>query len=410
MNITEWVNFRKVLAILGMLALLTSAGAALSCGGSDAAERGDSDAETSAASDSKSKENVNGESKEESEDGEDGEAEDEEEAVPVEIARLVRGPIESVLRSSANLEAESHVQVYSQASRLVRELRVEEGDLVRRGQVLVRLQDDEQRNAVTKVRSQLDKARREYERKQRLFEQQLVAEQEFNDATHELDQLQISLEDAERELGYTEVRAPIAGTITSRLVKLGDQVNPGQHLFDIVDFDSIVARIYVPEKNLSALRDGQPARIHAQALGGREYDGVVQRIAPVVDAKSGTVKVTVTVGRQPGLRPGMYVDVDLVTATHRQAVLVPRRALVYDDDEVFVYRLAAENRVERVSVVPVMSDRDHVEPSAGLMEGDEVVIAGQAGLKDGALVDLFDAEADDEKREAPEAAAGQTAG
>jgi membrane fusion protein (multidrug efflux system) len=402
MNVTKLLKFRKILTILGLLAL---AGAVVSCGGSDAAERGDS----GDVSDSESKTNVNGE--QESEQAEDGEGDDEEEAVPVEIAQLLRGPIESVLRSSANLEAENHVQVFSQASRLVRELLVEEGDLVRRDQVLVRLQDDEQRNALTKVRGQLDRARREYERKQRLFDEQLIAEQEFNDATHEIDQLQISLADAERELGYTEVRAPIEGTVTSRLVKLGDQISPGQHLFDIVDFDTIVARIYVPEKNLSLLRAGQPARILAQALKGHEYDGVVKRIAPVVDAKSGTVKVTVAVGRQPGLLPGMYVDVDLVTATHRDAVLVPKRALVYDDDEMFVYRLAAENRVERVSVEAVLADRNHVEPSAGLAEGDRVVIAGQAGLKDGALVDLLDEQGDDEERAAAEAAAGgQTAG
>ncbi len=402
MNVTKLLKFRKILTILGLLAL---AGAVVSCGGSDAAERSDS----GDVSGSESKTNVNGE--EESEQTEDGEGDDEEEAVPVEIAQLLRGPIESVLRSSANLEAENHVQVFSQASRLVRELLVEEGDLVRRDQVLVRLQDDEQRNALTKVRGQLDRARREYERKQRLFDEQLIAEQEFNDATHEIDQLQISLADAERELGYTEVRAPIEGTVTSRLVKLGDQISPGQHLFDIVDFDTIVARIYVPEKNLSLLRAGQPARILAQALKGHEYDGVVKRIAPVVDAKSGTVKVTVAVGRQPGLLPGMYVDVDLVTATHRDAVLVPKRALVYDDDEMFVYRLAAENRVERVSVEAVLADRNHVEPSAGLAEGDRVVIAGQAGLKDGALVDLLDEQGDDEERGAAEAAAGgQTAG
>jgi membrane fusion protein (multidrug efflux system) len=405
MNVTKLSKSTRILMILGLLVLV---GAMVSCGGSDAAERGGSDGAI-AAGDSESKENVNGE--DESGQKEDGEKVDEEEAVPVEIAMLVRGPIESVLRSSANLEAESHVQVFSQAARLVRELLVEEGDLVRQDQVLARLQDDEQRNALTKVRSQLDNARREYDRQHRLFEQQLIAEQEFNDAAQEIDQLQISLADAERELGYTEVRAPIAGTVTSRLVNLGDQINPGQHLFDIVDFDSIVARIYVPEKALPLLRDGQSARIVAQALEGHGYDGVVKRIAPVVDAKSGTVKVTVAVGRQPGLLPGMYVDVDLVTATHRDAVLVPKRALVYDDDEMFVYRLAAENRVERVPVEAVLTDRNHIEPSTGLTVGDRVVIAGQAGLKDGALVDLLDEQGDDGERDAAEAAAGgQSAG
>ena len=403
MNIRSFLNLRNLLLAAFFLALF---GLAVGCGGSDAAETsGDANGAEPASNTSDSKKDVK--------DGEESEADDgeKEEAVPVEVASLVRGPIESVLRSSANLEAEIHVQVFSQASRLVRELLVEEGDQVARDQVLLRLQDEEQRNALTKVRSQLDKARREYDRQQRLFDQQLISEQAFTDATHELEQLEISLSDAQRELSYTEVRAPISGTITARVVMLGDQIQTGQHLFDIVDFDSIVARIYVPEKNLQALRPGQPARILAQAIEGREYDGVVKRIAPIVDARSGTVKVTVAVGRQPGLLPGMYVDVDLVTATHNQAVLVPKRALVYDDDEIFVYRLADDRRVERIHIEPMLADKRFVEPRGGLTAGDEVVIAGQAGLKDGARVSLpGDEDADEETDAAAESVVAQTAG
>jgi len=403
MNIRSFLNLRNLLLAAFFLALF---GLAVGCGGSDAAETsGDANGAEPASNTSDSKKDVK--------DGEESEADDgeKEEAVPVEVASLVRGPIESVLRSSANLEAENDVQVFSQASRLVRELLVEEGDQVARDQVLLRLQDEEQRNALTKVRSQLDKARREYDRQQRLFDQQLISEQAFTDATHELEQLEISLSDAQRELSYTEVRAPISGTITARVVMLGDQIQTGQHLFDIVDFDSIVARIYVPEKNLQALRPGQPARILAQAIEGREYDGVVKRIAPIVDARSGTVKVTVAVGRQPGLLPGMYVDVDLVTATHNQAVLVPKRALVYDDDEIFVYRLADDRRVERIHIEPMLADKRFVEPRGGLTAGDEVVIAGQAGLKDGARVSLpGDEDADEETDAAAESVVAQTAG
>jgi len=403
MNIRSFLNLRNLLLAAFFLALF---GLAVGCGGSDAAETsGDANGAEPASNTSDSKKDVK--------DGEESEADDgeKEEAVPVEVASLVRGPIESVLRSSANLEAENDVQVFSQASRLVRELLVEEGDQVARDQVLLRLQDEEQRNALTKVRSQLDKARREYDRQQRLFDQQLISEQAFTDATHELEQLEIALSDAQRELSYTEVRAPISGTITARVVMLGDQIQTGQHLFDIVDFDSIVARIYVPEKNLQALRPGQPARILAQAIEGREYDGVVKRIAPIVDARSGTVKVTVAVGRQPGLLPGMYVDVDLVTATHNQAVLVPKRALVYDDDEIFVYRLADDRRVERIHIEPMLADKRFVEPRGGLTAGDEVVIAGQAGLKDGARVSLpGDEDAGEETDAAAEGVVARTAG
>ncbi|MDX1389653.1 MAG: efflux RND transporter periplasmic adaptor subunit [Acidobacteriota bacterium] len=360
-----WKSYFLVAAGVLVLVLLST-----SCAGDGNASTGESSPETTAGADS------------------DGGEKDKEEAVPVEVAALGRGPIEAVLRSSTSLEAESHVEVFSEANRRVVELFVEEGDPVRAGDVLLRLQDDAQRSELAKVESQLARAERDYEQQKRLYEQQMISEKVYNDASYELDQLRLALADAERELGYAEIRAPIGGVITARRVNLGDQVNVGQHVFDIVDFDSIVARLHVPEKHLADLREGLAARITAPSLAGRAYRGTVGRISPIVDPKSGTVKVTVDVGRQAGLRPGMYVDVDLVTAVHDQAVLVPKRALVYDQERVFVFRLGDERRVERVAVVPVLSDKNHVEPLDGLSAGDRLVVAGQAGLKDGSLVSL----------------------
>ena len=186
-----------------------------------------------------------------------------------------------MLSFSANLEAENQVIVMSQAKRLITKLLVEEGDRVERGEILLRLEDEEQRSALNKVKSQLAKAEREYQRQERLYNERLISEEDYNNATYDLEQLRISLGDAERELGYTQVRAPISGTITSRLVNLGDQVQIGQELFEIVDFESIVARIYVPEKNMGELRTrdcrpGSPPRPTA----ARSTSCSVKRIAP----------------------------------------------------------------------------------------------------------------------------------
>ncbi len=330
--------------------------------------------------------------------GDDSDAEDGgEEAVPVEVVEVGRGKIESVLKFSTNLEAENDVQVYSEAARRVRELLVEEGTEVRRGQVLLRLQDDEQRTALARAESQLNKAKREYQRQTNLFEQQLISEEAFNEVTYNLEQLELALADARRQLGYTEVRAPISGTVTSRLVNVGDQITVNQHLFDIVDFDSIVARIYVPEKELHRIRPNLEARVFAQAAGDDEpRTGTVDRIAPRVDPRSGTVKVTVAIPRNQALLPGMYVTVELITAVDEDALLVPKKALVYDADQIFVFRPKSvkgpegedELRVERLLLRAALEDRDHIEPDGVLEEGDRIVIAGQAGLKDGSLIRL----------------------
>jgi len=329
---------------------------------------------------------------------EDGESQ-EREAVQVEVAVLGRGHIESVLRFASNLEAERDVQVYAQAPRIVRELLVEEGDAVRSGQQLVKLQDDVQRTALAKVNGQLDKAKRELARQEKLFQQELISEQVFNDASYEVEQLLLARDDAERDLAYTSVKAPISGVVTERLVNLGDYVTVNQPLFQVVDFDSIVARIFVPEKELSRLHEGQTARIRADAMGDRMFSGSVDRIAPAVDPGTGTVKVTVAIPRQEGLRPGMYVEVELVAATREDALLVPKRALIYENDQIFVFRLIGERDVERVRLVPQMENASFVQPLEGFETGDLLVTAGQSGLKDGALVSL----PGDEDEEASEA-------
>jgi len=323
-----------------------------------------------------------------------------EEAVPVEVATLTRGEIEAVLRFTANLEAERQVQVFAEAPRQVKELLVEEGNAVTKGQLMVQLQDEEQRTAETKAEIELRQARREYSQQESLYHQSLISEQVFNDAAYEVERLELVLEDARRELSYTEVRAPITGVVTERLVNLGDYVTVNQPLFRIVDFDSIVARVYVPEKELRTLRRGQLARISADALGATEYTGSIDRISPVVDPSTGTVKVTVAIPRQQGLRPGMYVEVELVTAVHDNALLLPKRALVYDNDQIFVFRLEEKRRVKRVQVLPELENPDFLEPVDGVGEGDQIVIAGQSGLKDNALVRLPGDPEPDEEEEA----------
>ncbi|MEM7584735.1 MAG: efflux RND transporter periplasmic adaptor subunit [Acidobacteriota bacterium] len=324
----------------------------------------------------------------------EGDEEKKEELPPVEVVSLGRGAIESVLRFSTNLEAESEIQVFSQAARQVTQLAVEEGDRVRRGQVLVRLQDEEQRSELARIESQLAKAEREYQRQKNLFTKELVSEQVMNDATYEVEQLQLALDDAKRNLGYTEVRAPIAGTITGRHVNLGDHITVNQHLFDLVDFNTIVARVYVPEKEMSRLQTGQTARLFSASLGDEARQGEVTRIAPIVDPQSGTVKVTVGIPANQRLLPGMYVEVELVTDTRQDVLLVPKRAVIYDQNQAFLYRVQDDQTAERLRIEVLLEDREFLLPATGeetfanLRAGDSIVIAGQAGLKDGIKVRL----------------------
>lgn len=328
-------------------------------------------------------------------DGTDGETEEAvDEALPVAALPIQRGPIESVLRYSSNLEAERSVAVLAEAARRVTRLNVEEGQWVQKGQVLLLLQDEEQKSNLAKAQSQYERALREYQRQERLFDQDLISEQAFSEATYDKEQLEIEVADAQRELDYATVRAPIAGTITSRQVNVGDHVQVGQELFQIVDFSSMVARVFVPEKELKRLAPGQDARLNAQAVGIADRPAKILRIAPTVDSRSGTVKVTLSIPDKSALRPGMFVELDLVAETDPDALLVPKRALIYDDDQTFVYRVSergGEAFVERLLIDVVLESKNVVKVAGEkLSAGDRIVLAGQAGLKDGVAVRLLD--------------------
>lgn len=309
-------------------------------------------------------------------------------AIAVEVTEIKRGPIERLLMTSRQLEAEQAVKVVARTANRLVQLLVEEGDIVAKNQLLARLEDDIQRTALKKAENNTAKAREEFQRQESLHQQELISDQVYRDARYDLKQLELSVEDAQRELRYTEIRAPIAGTITSRQVKLGDEISMGQDLFDIVDFKSIVARVFVPEKELGALEIYQEARVAATAFPNQTFQGHVLRISPIVEANSGMVKVTIAFKTIGPLRPGMYVDVGIVVETKPDATLIPKRALAYDGDQQYVFRLKEDRKVERIRLKPGLDAPLWLESLAHISPGDQIVIAGQTGLKDGSLVRL----------------------
>lgn len=306
--------------------------------------------------------------------------------VLVELARLDRGRIEELLERSSALEAEAQVQVLARTQNPAVELLVEEADLVEKDQVLLRLENDRQDTDHKQALSQLEEAQIEFARQESLYNQKLISEAEYRNAKFIYNRAELTAETALRQLEYTEVRAPIKGTISSRMVKLGDQVNMGTPIFEIVDLESTVAIIHVPEQYLPKLRQGLEARLSSSTYEGQVFTGYVKRIAPIVEARAGTIKVVVGVKELGPLRPGMWVDVELVLATKEDALLIPKRAITYDNDQTFAYKVYAADdgtmKATRIAVNPLNMDKLNVEPTEGFSEGDIIVVAGQTGLKE----------------------------
>lgn len=330
---------------------------------------------------------------------------------PVVTGRVQHGEISAEIRATSTIEAERMVTVHAESTGRITALTFEEGDEVTEGVLLARIKQDVQRSGLDRASTSLDKAERDLATMRELVARGVASQSELDQAELAHETAQLDVRDRKRDVSNTRVEAPFAGTVTERFVSEGAFVTTGAQLLSVVDFDTLVARVYVPEKELDRLRVGQDALVMGKAAKGRQGIGTLERIAPVVDATTGTVKLTIglppdLVGGDAGFLPGMYAEVTLTTETRPQATLVPKQALVYDEEQPYLF-VAKDDRVERVKVELGLTDRDHAEVVSGVAVGDEIVLAGHAGLKDGGLVTRVDANG--KPVEGPEAAATPTA-
>jgi len=307
-------------------------------------------------------------------------------AAPVEVAEVRRGSITTFLETTAPLEARNTAVLVASRQGPVRAVEAEEGQWVERGAVLARLDDTEARLAVERAEVTDQITRRELERGKQRRDQGYMSAKELDDLELKGRGAKVTLDEARYALTQTRIEAPFSGRVTGRMINLGETVTAGRECFRLEDFDPLLARLYFPERELAQVKVGQPALITLDAMPGREFQAKVALVNPIVDRSNGTFKVTLEV-RDPTriLRPGNFARVRLRTGTHEQAVVLPRRAMISEDGENFVF-VAHGDTVQRIGVTVGAISGDTAQIVAGLVEGDSVVTVGQGGLKQGSRI------------------------
>ncbi|MDH3523485.1 MAG: efflux RND transporter periplasmic adaptor subunit [Acidobacteriota bacterium] len=326
---------------------------------------------------------------------EDGDAVAEEEAaVPVEVVTATRETVSAYISATANLVAENDVTVLAESEGRVTSLAVDEGRVVRRGEVLARLDPSDEEIALKKAQLRDANAQLAYERGRDLFERELISREENDRVTVEHQIARQELAESEWALAQTVIKAPFGGRVTARHIQLGQHVRLGDPLFQITDFDPLIARIYLSEGDVVGLAPGTEATIRLNAGPQIELRGRIRQISPVVDTATGTVKVTVEATEPSGdVRPGSFVSIHVVREERPNALVVPREAILRELQSTHVFTVGGEDgeTVTKRAVSLGIEDAGRVEVIAGLEAGARVVIAGQGSLEDGARVRVLDA-------------------
>lgn len=316
-------------------------------------------------------------------------------AVPVRVEPVNRRDISNYILANTTLEAFQWVDVRARTSGQVVEILREEGDRVREGTVLARLDSEEPTLQVNRMEVAYLDARRSFERDEKLFKRELLSKERYENSRGQMDRAYTELKQARLNLSYTTIASPLNGRLTIRSVEVGNMVTANQAVFSVADFDPLLARIRIPEKNMGKVAIGQGARVAVESAPGRVFRGVVKMISPVVDPESGTIKVTIQVpGAGNGiLRPGMFASVHIITEVHRNTLVIPKKALVLEGEgnQVFVYERDGEQgagRAVRRKVGMGFADNEYLEILNGLSEGEKVITVGHGGLRPGTAVRL----------------------
>jgi len=303
----------------------------------------------------------------------------------VTLAAVRPERVSQKLEALGNARANESVDVSAKSSNIVTAVRFRDGERVRRGQVLVQLDDAQVRADVAAAEAALTESESQYNRSRELLSTQALSKSSFDQLEATMKANRARLAAAQARLEDTVIRAPFSGRVGLRRVSVGTLISPGDVITTLDDTSVIKLDFSVPENFVATLREGLSVRATAPAFPGRTFAGKVASIDSRVDLATRSVTVRALLANEDGaLKPGMFLNVSLAN-DDRQALVIPEEALTPEAERQYVF-VVDGNKAERREVQIGMRRPGFVEVPTGLQAGEKVVIEGTQKVRNGGPV------------------------
>jgi membrane fusion protein (multidrug efflux system) len=303
----------------------------------------------------------------------------------VTLAPVRAERISQKLEALGNARANESVDISTKISNIVTAVRFRDGERVKRGQVLVQLDDAQARADAAAAQATLTESESQYNRSRELMNTQALSKSSFDQLEGTLKANRARLAAATARLEDTVIRAPFSGRVGLRRVSVGTLISPGDVITTLDDTSVIKLDFSVPENFLASLREGLSIRATAPAFPGRTFAGSVASIDSRVDMNTRSVTVRALLTNDDGaLKPGMFLNVSLAN-DEREALMIPEEALTPEAERQYVF-VVADGKVQRREVRIGGRRPGSVEVLTGLRAGERVVVEGTQKIRDGAMV------------------------
>ncbi len=302
-----------------------------------------------------------------------------------------------VLSAVGSLKAVHGVTVSTDLAGIVSQIAFESGTAVKKGDLLVKLDTQQEDAQLRSAEARLTLAKSDIERKRDLIAKKAIAESDLDTSQSQLTQAQASVAEMKALVARKQLTAPFDGLAGIRQVNLGQYLNPGAAIAPLQSLDPIYVEFSVPQQQFDKLAVGKKLRLGVSGLGGEKFDAEITAIDSLVDPNTRNVLVQGTVKNPDGkLRPGMFADVEVLLPDEEGVLAIPSSAISYAPygDSVYVVREKAGpdgktvTEVEQQFVQLGPKRGDQVAVLKGLKDGDEVVSAGVFRLRPGVPVQV----------------------
>ena len=299
----------------------------------------------------------------------------------VEVVTVAPEKVSTLQERTGSVLARRIVRIHNREEGRIEELPFFEGDRVRAGDLLVRIDDSLLKAELAKAEARTRQARLDLERIDNLIRKKAASDDELARTRTELDVALAEQQILETRIEHTRNTAPFDGIISQRLIEPGDVAARNSHLLTLFDPQSLVVEVAVSELTLPRLANGDPASVSFDALGGALIHGRVHRIHPDLDPVTRQGIVEISLDPLPdGIRAGQFARVKLKTAA-RPRLLVPFPALQRDRDGEFLFRVDPESKARQVKVRSGARIAGRIEILDGIADGDRIVTRGFLGLR-----------------------------
>lgn len=320
------------------------------------------------------------------------------EAEPVKL-----GSITKTLSLTGNILPDAQVTLYAQVPGVVEKITIDEGDSVKKGQLIALIDASKYKLQLEQAQANLELAKvneestkKEYQRMKKLYEDNAISQQQMDaiDAKYKSAQAQLLQANAAYELALKtykdcQITSPFDGVIAKRFIDAGELIATSMTpIATIVDIKKVKISVYVNEEDFALIKPGLPAKILVDAYPDRIFEGKVSKVGSIIDASSRKLEAEITVDNgDAALRPGMFARVELAVASKADVPIIQYDYALKDLDGYYVFVLEGDIAKKRY-IKPGLINGELMEVVSGLSEGEMIVSFGQKRLKDGDKVEV----------------------